>query len=51
MRETGEVSDDSSVLLDVYLTYAIEVDVDSVSGGEQVVMGGIMQNVEQAGDD
>ncbi|VEB45047.1 Carbamoyl-phosphate synthase large chain [Chromobacterium violaceum] len=49
MREAVKVSNDSPVLLDRFLNDAIEVDVDCVSDGEQVVIGGIMQHVEQAG--
>ena len=49
MREAVQVSNDSPVLLDYFLSHAIEVDVDCVSDGEQVVIGGIMQHVEQAG--
>lgn len=49
MREAVEVSNDSPVLLDYFLSHAIEVDVDCVSDGEEVVIGGIMQHVEQAG--
>lgn len=49
MREAVEVSNDSPVLLDYFLSHAIEVDVDCVSDGEKVVIGGIMQHVEQAG--
>ncbi|MBI3145573.1 MAG: carbamoyl-phosphate synthase large subunit [Pseudogulbenkiania sp.] len=49
MREAVKVSNDSPVLLDRFLNDAIEVDVDAVSDGEQVVIGGIMQHVEQAG--
>ncbi|MCO6504214.1 MAG: carbamoyl-phosphate synthase large subunit [Snodgrassella sp.] len=49
MREAVEVSNDSPVLLDYFLSHAIEVDVDCVSDGKQVVIGGIMQHVEQAG--
>lgn len=43
------VSNDSPVLLDFFLNHAIEVDVDCISDGEQVVIGGIMQHIEQAG--
>ncbi|MBO7080947.1 MAG: ATP-grasp domain-containing protein, partial [Neisseriaceae bacterium] len=43
------VSNDSPVLLDHYLDNAIEVDVDCVCDGEQAVIGGIMQHIEQAG--
>jgi carbamoyl-phosphate synthase large subunit len=43
------VSNDSPVLIDRYLSDAIEVDVDCVSDGRQVLIGGIMEHVEQAG--
>jgi carbamoyl-phosphate synthase large subunit len=43
------VSNDSPVLLDRYLSDAIEVDVDCVSDGRNVLIGGIMEHVEQAG--
>ncbi|MFL9598725.1 hypothetical protein, partial [Aeromonas veronii] len=43
------VSNDSPVLLDHFLNCAIEVDVDAVCDGETVVIGGIMQHIEQAG--
>lgn len=49
MREAVQVSNDSPVLLDYFLSHAIEVDVDCVCDGQQVVIGGIMQHVEQAG--
>ena len=49
MREAVQVSNDSPVLLDFFLNNAIEVDVDCVSDGKDVVIGGIMQHVEQAG--
>ncbi len=49
MKEAVQVSDDSPVLLDFFLNHAIEVDVDCVSDGKEVVIGGIMQHVEQAG--
>ncbi|NBI40048.1 carbamoyl-phosphate synthase large subunit [[Haemophilus] felis] len=49
MREAVSVSDDSPILLDHFLNNAIEVDVDCISDGENVVIGGIMQHVEQAG--
>ncbi|MDF0605484.1 carbamoyl-phosphate synthase large subunit [Neisseriaceae bacterium TC5R-5] len=49
MREAVKVSNDSPVLLDHFLNDAIEVDVDCVSDGSTVVIGGIMQHVEQAG--
>ncbi|MDQ7986412.1 carbamoyl-phosphate synthase large subunit [Pseudomonas sp. G34] len=49
MREAVKVSNDSPVLLDRFLNCAIEVDVDAVSDGEVVVIGAIMQHIEQAG--
>ena len=44
-----DVSFDSPVLLDRFLEQAVEVDVDAVSDGDQVVIGAIMQHIEQAG--
>ncbi len=49
MTEAVKVSNDSPVLLDYFLDRAIEVDIDAVCDGEQVVIGGIMQHIEQAG--
>ncbi len=49
MKTAVQVSDDSPVLLDFFLPNAIEVDVDAVSDGKQVVIGAIMQHIEQAG--
>lgn len=49
MREAVQVSDDSPILLDHFLNNAIEVDVDCICDGERVVIGGIMQHIEQAG--
>ncbi len=49
MRDAVRVSDDSPVLLDRFLSAAIEVDIDAVSDGKQVVIGAIMQHIEQAG--
>ncbi len=49
MKEAVLVSNESPVLLDHYLSSAIEIDVDIVSDGEQVVVGAIMQHIEQAG--
>ncbi|QNM97502.1 carbamoyl-phosphate synthase large subunit [Chitinimonas koreensis] len=49
MREAVKVSNDSPVLLDRFLNDAIEVDVDAISDGEAVVIGGIMEHIEQAG--
>ena len=44
-----EASEDSPVLLDSFLNQAIELDVDAVSDGKKVVIGGILQHIEQAG--
>ncbi|HEX4986833.1 MAG TPA: carbamoyl-phosphate synthase large subunit [Burkholderiales bacterium] len=49
MREAVKVSNDSPVLLDRFLNDAIEVDVDAVCDGERVLIGGIMEHIEQAG--
>ena len=49
MREAVQVSNDSPVLLDHFLNCAIEVDIDAVCDGEIVVIGAIMQHIEQAG--
>ena len=49
LRDAVKVSNDSPVLLDHYLNCAIEMDVDAVSDGTDVVIGAIMQHIEQAG--
>ena len=49
MKEAVQVSNDSPVLLDRFLNDAIEVDVDAVCDGTDVVIGGIMEHIEQAG--
>jgi carbamoyl-phosphate synthase large subunit len=49
MHDAVRVSNDSPVLLDRFLDLAIEVDVDAVCDGERVLIGGIMEHVEQAG--
>lgn len=49
MREAVQVSNDSPVLLDRFLEDAIEVDVDALCDGHQVLIGGIMEHIEQAG--
>ena len=49
MREAVRVSEDTPVLLDRFLSDAIEVDVDAVSDGKRVVIGGIMEHIEEAG--
>ncbi len=49
MREAVKVSNESPVLLDRFLNDAKEVDVDALSDGDEVIIGGIMEHVEQAG--
>jgi carbamoyl-phosphate synthase large subunit len=49
MREAVKVSNDSPVLLDRFLNDAIEVDVDAVCDGKQVIIGGVMEHIEEAG--
>ncbi|MFL2494493.1 MAG: carbamoyl-phosphate synthase large subunit [Porticoccaceae bacterium] len=49
MKTAVQVSDDSPVLLDFFLPNAIEMDVDAISDGDHVVIGAIMQHIEQAG--
>ncbi|MDT8398485.1 MAG: carbamoyl-phosphate synthase large subunit [Pseudomonadales bacterium] len=49
IRDAVKVSHESPVLLDYFLNSAIEIDVDVVSDGKQVVVGAIMQHIEQAG--
>jgi carbamoyl-phosphate synthase large subunit len=49
MDEAVKVSNDSPVLLDRFLDLAVEVDVDCISDGINVVIGGVMEHIEQAG--
>ena len=49
MREAVKVSNDSPVLLDRFLNDACEIDVDALSDGEEVIIGGVMEHIEQAG--
>ncbi|HKW24590.1 MAG TPA: carbamoyl-phosphate synthase large subunit [Terriglobales bacterium] len=49
MKEAVEYSQERPVLIDHFLEDAIEVDVDALSDGEDVVIGGIMQHIEEAG--
>ena len=49
MAAAIDVSNDSPVLLDRFLDLAIEVDVDAVCDGDRVLIGGIMEHIEQAG--
>jgi carbamoyl-phosphate synthase large subunit len=49
MQNAVKVSNDAPVLLDSFLDHAIEVDIDLISDGTQVVIGGVMEHIEQAG--
>ncbi|RFA30561.1 carbamoyl phosphate synthase large subunit [Alkalilimnicola ehrlichii] len=49
MREAVRVSNESPVLLDRFLDDAVEVDVDAICDGRDVLIGGIMEHIEQAG--
>ena len=49
LNEAVEVSNSKPILLDSYLTDAVEVDVDVVSDGNEIQIGGILQHIEQAG--
>ena len=49
MREAVKVSNESPVLLDRFLDDATEIDVDALSDGEEIIIGGIMEHIEQAG--
>ncbi|MBT3145410.1 carbamoyl-phosphate synthase large subunit [Neptunomonas phycophila] len=49
MNEAVQVSNEAPVLLDRFLNAAVEIDIDAVSDGETVVIGAIMQHIEQAG--
>jgi len=49
MHEAVSVSNDSPVLLDRFLNDAVEVDIDAIFDGEDILIGGIMEHIEQAG--
>ena len=49
LHEAVEISDDKPILLDRYLDNAIELDVDVISDGKNVRIGGVLQHIEQAG--
>jgi carbamoyl-phosphate synthase large subunit len=49
VREAVNVSGDSPILIDTYLSNAIEVDVDCISDGEEVFVAGVMEHIEEAG--
>lgn len=49
MRSAAKVSKKHPILVDKYLDHAIEIDVDAVSDGKDVYIGGIMEHIEEAG--
>ena len=49
LHEAVEISDDKPILLDRYLDNAVELDVDVISDGKNVRIGGVLQHIEQAG--
>ena len=49
MQEAVRVSNDAPVLIDHFLADAVEVDLDAICDGKDVLIGGIMQHIEQAG--
>ncbi len=49
LREAFRVSNESPILLDRFLSDAVEVDVDAICDGSEVVIGGIMEHIEEAG--
>ena len=49
MRLAVKISEDTPILLDRFLSDAIEVDVDAIADGEAVVIGGSMEHIEEAG--
>jgi carbamoyl-phosphate synthase large subunit len=49
MQNAVQVSNDSPILLDRFLDNAVELDVDAICDGIDVVIGGVMEHIEQAG--
>ncbi|MHB1531587.1 carbamoyl-phosphate synthase large subunit [Acidithiobacillus sp.] len=49
MHEAVRISSEQPILLDRFLNNAMEVDIDAVADGQMVVVGGIMEHIEQAG--
>ncbi len=49
MKTAVKISNDSPILLDRFLDNAVELDVDAISDGVDVVIGGVMEHIEQAG--
>ncbi|AUI73155.1 carbamoyl-phosphate synthase large subunit [Candidatus Portiera aleyrodidarum] len=49
IKKALKISNNNSILLDKYINKAIEIDIDAVSDGKEVIICGIMQHIEQAG--
>jgi carbamoyl-phosphate synthase large subunit len=49
MRSAVQVSPGKPVLIDRFLRHAVEIDVDAISDGEDTIIGGIMEHIEEAG--
>ena len=49
IKQAVEVSPGKPVLIDSFLKYAVEIDVDAISDGEITIIGGIMEHIEEAG--
>ncbi len=49
MRNAVQASPGKPVLIDRFLEYAIEIDVDAISDGQDTIIGGIMEHIEEAG--
>jgi len=49
VREAVHVAPEHPILIDKFLEDALEIDVDAVSDGERVVVGGVMEHIEKAG--
>lgn len=49
MKDAVQASPEHPILIDKFLEEAIEVDVDAIADGEMVVIGGIMEHIEEAG--
>src|SRR5258706_10423132 len=49
VREAVRTSPEHPILIDRFLEHAVELDVDAVADGERVVIGGILQHIDEAG--
>jgi carbamoyl-phosphate synthase large subunit len=49
MREAARVSPDHPILIDKFLEDALEIDVDALCDGQDVLIGGVMEHIEKAG--